>query len=403
MSKGFVARQPILDQNKRLFAYEILYRESMDDNFCPLSVDGDFATSSIWINIFFNTNINKIANGKKIFINIPSVNFLKTIEETKPESNIVFEILETVSPSMELLDTIKKMSSNGHVFALDDFIYSEKWLPFFPFISYIKFDVNDINIKELGDVIRVAKENKIKLLLEKVETFEQFSEAKKIGFDYFQGYFFEKPENIRLDGVSHNKEKLLILSNMINSGVDKHKLTKVLESDLGLYYHFLTFSKQISNLTGYRTLDETILNMSDKELMAFISMVVSVNNIDSSDIVIKSLAMQRLCFCFLLSSRVDLFKKFKPYAKNIGFLSCIASMINKDEKNIFEEISVDPIYSEALIYKRGEIYKMIMLCNFYENGMWDRIEKFCKGNGISIKVLDNIYTEAVKYADQKVV
>lgn len=195
MHKGFAARQPIFNTRGDVVAYEILYRNS-EINCYPVGVSGYVATSSIWVNVFFNINVQKISNGRQIFINIPNTQFLKSIKNKTPDKNIVFEILETFEPNDELFCLVKKMSKRGHIFALDDFIYKEAWDRFLPYIDIIKFDVNDINVKEISREIKKFKSYGITCLLEKVETKECYKAGVKSGFDLFQGYFFGKPEMI---------------------------------------------------------------------------------------------------------------------------------------------------------------------------------------------------------------
>ncbi len=54
-----------------------------------------------------------------------------------PVKSLVVEILEDCPPTPELLSAIKKMAQLGYKIALDDFIPSNDWKAFLPYISII--------------------------------------------------------------------------------------------------------------------------------------------------------------------------------------------------------------------------------------------------------------------------
>jgi EAL and modified HD-GYP domain-containing signal transduction protein len=64
---AYVARQPIFDRKKKIFAYELLFRNSLD-NFMP-RVDADMASSQILSSVYYTIGIDRITSGKRAFIN----------------------------------------------------------------------------------------------------------------------------------------------------------------------------------------------------------------------------------------------------------------------------------------------------------------------------------------------
>jgi EAL and modified HD-GYP domain-containing signal transduction protein len=64
---AFLARQPIFNTDKKIFAYELLFRTGMSNAF-P-NIDGETATSSLLSSAFFSTGIDHISNGHMVFIN----------------------------------------------------------------------------------------------------------------------------------------------------------------------------------------------------------------------------------------------------------------------------------------------------------------------------------------------
>ena len=92
----YAARQPILDKSKKLFAYELLFRDGIDNVFPD--IDGDEATSKMIEASQFNMGISEFTGNKPAFINFT----LETLSQGYPEmlapEEVVVEILETIKP-----------------------------------------------------------------------------------------------------------------------------------------------------------------------------------------------------------------------------------------------------------------------------------------------------------------
>ena len=92
------------------------------------------------------------------------------------------------------------MKKMGFTLALDDFIYDPSYDKILKYIDVIKLDVKQKQ-KYCFKVIKQAatKENpEIKFLAEKIESEEEYSYFKGLNFDYFQGFYFGKPELIKI-------------------------------------------------------------------------------------------------------------------------------------------------------------------------------------------------------------
>lgn len=132
------------------------------------------------------------------------------------------EITETdvVEEKLSILSNIHAMKSMGFNFSLDDFGTGESNLGYIidmP-VSIIKFD-KEITQKAMNDnraftivsnVINMAHELNIKVVVEGVETKDDYERCKDMNADYIQGYYFSKPlpmdEFIRFINAKHNFE-----------------------------------------------------------------------------------------------------------------------------------------------------------------------------------------------------
>ena len=114
-----------------------------------------------------------------------------------PAGRVVLEVLEDIPVDAELVEAVSRLSSQGYLIALDDFIYHERLQPLVEVADIIKVDVLALDDVALREHAATLRQYKVKLLAEKVETQDRYKYCRNLGFDYFQGYFFCKPEVIR--------------------------------------------------------------------------------------------------------------------------------------------------------------------------------------------------------------
>jgi c-di-GMP-related signal transduction protein len=99
-----IARQPIFNQHKRIYAYELLYRGA--EALSLAQVGGSRATSSLLTSSYLTEGLEKISNNKPCFINFTEELLLKDIAANFPNNKIVVEILEDVPPTPEVVAEI---------------------------------------------------------------------------------------------------------------------------------------------------------------------------------------------------------------------------------------------------------------------------------------------------------
>ncbi|WNC71281.1 EAL domain-containing protein [Thalassotalea psychrophila] len=194
--QGYAARQSIVDKDNNIFAYELLFRDSLINVF-P-SIDADLATVQLIQTTLESRQSKTFTNQKPAFINFT----LETLQKGYPQQfdieHVIVEILETEKPCTELLSICQDLHEKGYCIALDDFVHHQQWHDFFPFIKIIKVDFRQSTIEEIIELIEhLADFPHIQLLAEKVENQQEYNQALNLGFDFFQGYFFDKPEVIK--------------------------------------------------------------------------------------------------------------------------------------------------------------------------------------------------------------
>lgn len=240
MADFLIGRQQILDQKLNIYAYELLFRGKDLD--LTNKNDATQATNQIITDSILEFGLNNLVGTHKAFINFTSQNILEKTPLSLPKDRVVIEVLESVAVDLRIINNLREFSQQGYMIALDDFVYSDEWKPLIEFADIIKLDVLEMGEAKTRDAINHLKKYDIKLLAEKVETHEEFQYLSELGCDYFQGFFFNKPNIVPGKRLGVNQTAAIRLLTIINDPeVEIDKLAKTISLDAGLSYKLLHY------------------------------------------------------------------------------------------------------------------------------------------------------------------
>jgi EAL and modified HD-GYP domain-containing signal transduction protein len=189
----FVARQPVLDRERNLIAYELLFRASKDEAQARVSDDA-LATARMVKHAFSDLGIDTVVGGATAFINVDAESLMSRMIESLPADRVVIELLETIEIEPRIVSRCRRLKELGYRLALDDFSrLTSDYYPLLELIDIVKVDVLALDPQSLAEVVRLLKPWGTKLLAEKVESEEHARDCWALGFDFFQGFYFGRP------------------------------------------------------------------------------------------------------------------------------------------------------------------------------------------------------------------
>ncbi|WGW01476.1 EAL domain-containing protein [Vibrio sp. YMD68] len=395
MKYSYVARQPILDRDRKTIGYELLFRDG--PNNCFPEIDSDLATSRLLSDHFLSTHYSTL--GEHLgFVNFPYQSLINRVPSLFPVDNLVVEILEDCLPTDELLEAIKDLAKQGYKIALDDFVPSKEWKAFLPYISIIKFDIRALPIAKTRVFIEKAKDTKIRFLAEKVETHEEFEQAKEAGYHYFQGYFFSKPEMIQRKALEPSFVTLVQLCKEVaKDDIDYKSIEDLVSSDLTLSYKLLTFvnssSTVSSKITSFR---QALVYLGKERLRKFISLVAIASTKESKPQYLYGLSVQRARFCELLFTHHPS-EVAEGSAFLTGMFSLLDSLLDQPLEELVEAMPIEQEVKEALCHGSGILGQILLLVKAYEKADWSKVATMTEGLGLESDKVNISYDESVKW------
>jgi c-di-GMP-related signal transduction protein len=395
----FIARQPILNAHKRLFAYELLYRGTKKSTLATAS--GNKATTSVLSSAFLTEGIDRISGSRPCFINFTRELLLQYIPLSFPKKLIVVEVLEDIPPTPDIVDVCRKLRSEGYTIALDDFIYDPSLDPLINVADIIKFDLRLSSIDTLQKTLHKLSRYKLKYLAEKVESHEEFTQASKLGFSYFQGYFFCRPERIKIKEVDSAKINLVnLLAEVNRKSTSMRKLEKIIQGDVGLAYKLLRYinSSYFYRLTKIESVAHAITYLGDREIRRFLILVLISELTTDKPAELVRLAVVRAKMSELLAKETALKEKGDEIFL-LGLFSLLDAMLDTTMDFICERLSLGDHLKDALINRTGSYAPYLQAVISYEKRDKQECLAALEKIGLGPGKLHQMYIEAISFAE----
>ena len=393
----FVARQPIFNKNRKLYAYELLFRSGMSNAFPGL--DGNIATSSLLSSSFFTVGIEKISGGRKSFINFTEELLIRGTPTLFPHNKIIVEILETVQPTEKIIEVCKGLLSKGYSLALDDFVYAQKFEPLIELSKIIKVDFRLTPLDEIEKMVKYLSKYSCKLLAEKIETYDEFKKALSMGFVYFQGYFFAKPEVLKNKEIPLSKLAILQLIADVNTAVfDVAALEKLINQDVSISFKLLTYlnSSFFSRLQPISSIRQAIAFLGERDFKLFVSLIATSRLADNKPDELIRTSIIRARFLEHIGQEV---KMAGSEFFMLGLFSLLDAMLDNSMEYLLSKLPLTEQVNAALILRTGELFPFLRLAETYESGNWSDFESAQEKLGISGEKVIQFYIDALGWAD----
>jgi EAL and modified HD-GYP domain-containing signal transduction protein len=398
----YAARQPILDKDKNLFAYELLFRDSIDNVFPE--IDPDEATTKMIEASNFNIGLSEFTGNKPAFINFTLDTLSRGYPETLTTDEVVIEVLETVKPGKKLLAICRDLHSKGYTIALDDYIHQSVWLHFYPYIQIIKVDWQDTSIDTIKEIkSAITKFPHIKLLAEKVETYEEYNNALELGFELFQGFFFAKPEMVKTKNLSPSQMAMAeLLYETSKTELDLESITAVFEHDITLSYKLLRYANSpiFKRRSEISTIKQALVILGSGELKRFLGLMFASNVNPDKPTELINAAMTRAKFCELVAEEITV-KIDTSIAFLTGLLSLIDAIVDENLESILEKLPLAQEIKDTLLTRKGVMAALIKLVELIERAEWEKATIVMEKLGLEKSRVVKDYNQAIAWADEQ--
>jgi c-di-GMP-related signal transduction protein len=393
----FVARQPILNREQQVIAYELLFRDGIE-NFFRASDTEAAARSTLDSMLLMGFDV--LCNGQKAFINCTRDLLLKEGITLLPAEETVVEVLETVAPDDLVVAACERLRAAGYRIALDDFVANDPRASMAGSVDFIKVDFERTTAAERVELVKRYGSPRCQMLAEKVETREQFEASLKAGFDYFQGYFFRRPEVLKAREIPTNQVNYLrMLQAVSREEIDIRELEGIIRTEASVLYRLLRYlnSPMFGMRNEIHSIRHALAILGEREIRRWIRLValVSAGQQKTSDLVLSALV--RAYFCEQLARKLprtqsDLFL--------VGMVSMMDAILDVPMSEVVEKIAIDQDTKCVLLGNGGKLQPMYEMMLAQEAGNWTKAQTFATQLRVSESELGEMWWQSMHWARQ---
>ncbi len=390
----YIGRQPIFDSDINLFAYALLFRQNAEDNSAQI-VNGDQASAQVIMNALGEIGIKNLAGDHKVIINFCDTLLIQEGEPFFNPRQVIIELLEEHNATPALIRTLKGLRKQGFSIALDDHQFNSQMSVFEDYADIIKVDIQKYDLNQLQPKLQELKRKGIKLLAEKVETYEQVKACDALGFDYFQGFFFAKPQIIHGQRLPDNKLSVIkLLSKIYQPNINLNELSKIITHDVSLSQKLLTFiSQNVPSKFPITSIQNAVMRCGLDHLRNWAGLV-ALSSLSDKPCELFYLALTRAKFCELVSELIQDPPKETYYT--VGLFSILDALMDRPLEEILEQLGLDD--NRMLEALMGQAHSPLCLTlkavKALERGQLD----FERPKNVSLGALTQRYFSAIQYS-----
>jgi EAL and modified HD-GYP domain-containing signal transduction protein len=392
----YVARQPILDQNRKVFGYELLYRAEAGDLACTASPD--MASASVLTDALLNIGFETLTDGRKGFMNVTRGLLLSEAGSLVPAPSSVLELLETIEAEPAVIDACRALKSAGYTLALDDFVPMSRAERLLPYVKIVKVDVLATTAETRAKVAQRLLPRGITMLAEKVETAEMYEEALADGYTLFQGYFFCKPKTLRSGPLPASRlAHLQVLTAINQPNVTVALVEDVVKREASLSYKLLRCvnSAAAGIHQEIHSIRQAILLLGMDRIRTWASVwaMAGINGRNTTEIV--TIAVLRARCCELLGKVLGEDTGQELFL--LGLCSLLDAMLGQPLANVVPGLPLSRETRGALLGQDNQARRVLDAVIMQERGAWDRAEEAAFRAGLSGADLAVAHAEALRW------
>ena len=391
----YATRQPILAADETVIGYKLLFRTDVTNHFAP---SDSVRTASTTIDMSTLLGVDVLCDHRLAFIACNHQVLLENSLAFLPPGRVVAEIERDVPADDAVLDACCALKNAGYRIALDNFTGDDSRQPLLHLADYLKVDLNQPDWQRIPAAVGSGHWEHTNLVATHVESREQFELARQAGFQFFQGYFFQKPESLRTRSAPVNQVVYLrLLQAVMQPELERSLIEELIKSDPTLYFRLLRFlnSAILGIQAEVRTLRHGFALIGDDELRRWCRLagIFEMSRARPGELLLSALVRAR--FAELLGERID---HHEADLFLVGLLSRMDAILEIPMHAVIDGLALDQDSTMLLLEHQGNLQPIYALVGAVEAGDWAHVVHSCREFHLSEEFAAACYSGAIAWA-----
>ncbi len=392
-----LARQPIFDAQLNVVAHELLFRGDFE------TVGGAQASATVLLNAFDQGLLRSGPDAVPAFVNFTE-SMLYDLPPFEPNA-VVIELLEDIPPTAQVVAQVRQIREMGYRVALDDYVDTEAMTALLRQVDIVKVDVLETPAEQLEPLVARLRAFNVTLLAEKVEDHAQFERCRALGFTWYQGFFFARPEPVQGRSAGLNRQAVLpMIAALQDEDLAPATLARIIGNDSGLTFKVLRLANSAATRRAVPidTIAQAITMLGLRRLQNFATLV-ALSNLGHKPAELEAYTNFRAHLCEqlgMLSTTTisdDVFH-------TAGILSCCDAYFDAQLSALLPTLPVSDDMQRALLEHSGAIGTILQAATQLQEGRFDRVNWGLLADlGLSAEVIHQALWDTVAWAESSAV
>ena len=403
--KIYLARQPIVNRDGELEGYEILFRSTEANT---ADADDDlYATSTVIVNAFTEMGLDQVIGDSVGFINVDAQFLFTDLVEALPARRIVLELLEKAIVDEKTIERCIQLRKMGYRIALDDFVGNVNELDkILPTVDMVKINFQRLDPLLIPMMVSILRRHKVRLIAEKVETPEQFKQARELGIELFQGYHFARPEVI---SAKRTKPAKLALLRLLALAMDEAE-TPLIEQELKRHPALsvnlirLVNSAAMGRQQSVTSLRHALVLLGRRQFKTWLQLLLYTSdrgNRSLSSPLLQLAAVRGKLMERIAERQSGTHGAFKDLAFMTGIMSLMDVVLEMPHSEIAKELNLPAPVKAALLERDGELGRLLTLTEELEQDDSSAVARSLQEiDGVDASGLVDLQLDAFHWANE---
>ena len=368
----YLARQPMLDRNQALFAYELLFRHTSANS---AEIESDLSATAAVLAHAAQLGLPRAVGDAVAFLNVDTEVLMSDIFAFLPRERTVIELVGSVETTEPVLRRLAELSGHGFKFAAEASVHGSRLGRLLPLLDYVKVNLRTMPVVTMLSLVPRLRGTGKRLIAEKVESQAEYKTCLDLGFDYFQGFYFAKPSVIAGRKLSPSQLALVELMNLVVSDADNSVIERAIKRDVTLSINLLRIVN--TPAAGLRqridSLSQALIVVGRRQLQRWLQIMLYAEPRSDeqrrghTQTALLMLASTRARLLELLAGRLRPGQRHvADMAFTVGIMSLMDALFCVPMADLVEQIPVSDEVAQALLRRSGFFGELLRLAESFE-------------------------------------
>jgi EAL and modified HD-GYP domain-containing signal transduction protein len=373
VSSVSIARQPIFDDKRRLWGYELfgVGRSTATPSGVPASdaVAISVASSAL-------IGLQEIsARGRKVLMPFGEKSLLDQLPYALPPALTAVMVSEDLFGRPDVPAALEQLKADGYLIAVTGFSRRTACEPLYRLADVLGIGVGNRPDDDLAGLLEAARSWTALRMARRVSDPARFDACRKMGFDLFQGSFFKSPQSVTVRQFTSTEVSRFQLLRLIETqDPDTARLAEAIQADVALSFRLLAYLNSaafgLASKIGSIRQAIALLGWRNLRIWLRVALLADMGQTQEAPELVL-LAAQRGKFLERIAETHD-FWGFDPDSLHLlGLFSLLDALLGLPMAEIVDYLPLDQHLKAALCREPGSQYTpLLRLAQSCEEARW---------------------------------